>query len=103
MLASHSTRSSVRLASKLADVNLKVESTSTEVDPTPPSSKKRKRAHSQFVESDSDFEARPVVKKAGKQRPEPVFVIPDVERKETTFKGRLGKQMSLHLICVQMR
>jgi hypothetical protein len=85
MLASHSTRSSVRLASKLKSTSTKVET------PTPSGSKKRKRTPSQPVESDSDFEARPAVKKAGKPRPEPVFVIPDVERKETTFKGRLGK------------
>lgn len=41
------------------------------------------------------------VKKTRKPRapkPEPVYVIPDVERKETTFKGRLGKGTRLGMI-----
>ncbi|KIM83192.1 hypothetical protein PILCRDRAFT_819416 [Piloderma croceum F 1598] len=54
----------------------------------PPKTKKRAR---KAKESEDDDESTP--KKPRKPRPpkpEPVYVIPDVERKETTFKGRLG-------------
>jgi hypothetical protein len=61
--------------------------------PEPPKTKKRAR---KVNESEDDDEPTP--KKSREPRPpksEPVYVIPDVERKETTFKGRLGMYLSI--------
>lgn len=56
--------------------------------------KKRKRSSKATEEqANEDGEDSVPEKKTRKQRapkPEPVYVIPDVERKETTFRGRLG-------------
>lgn len=40
----------------------------------------------------SDEQLEPPKKKRGRApKPEPVYVIPEIERKETTFHGRLGR------------
>lgn len=62
-------------------------------------SKKRKhgKKKGKEVEVNQDNEDFVPVKGARKKRqpkPEPVYDIPDVERKETTFKGRLGRSHS---------
>ena len=61
--------------------------------------KNKKRSFSQIDAevNDQDEEFVPDKKPRRRQapKPEPVYVIPDVERKETTFKGRLG---SYHLL-----
>lgn len=49
----------------------------------------RKRTSSQVVENTLSEEVLPKKRKRACQ-PEPVYVIPDVEKKVTTFKGRLG-------------
>ncbi|KAG9316757.1 UV-endonuclease UvdE-domain-containing protein [Chiua virens] len=48
----------------------------------------RKRAASQVPE-DNDLES-PSKKRKHCSKPEPIYVIPDVEKKATSFKGRLG-------------
>lgn len=42
----------------------------------------------------------PKKRKPRAPKPEPVYVIPDVERLETQFKGRLGKSASIGLLCL---
>ncbi|TFK54537.1 UV-endonuclease UvdE [Heliocybe sulcata] len=51
--------------------------------------KKRKRK-ARKVAGQGEDEATPKVRRARPPKPEPVYVIPDVEKKQTTFKGRLG-------------
>ncbi|KAJ3564432.1 hypothetical protein NP233_g8298 [Leucocoprinus birnbaumii] len=57
-------------------------------------SKKRKRgaktAEVEVIEDDEEFAPVKKPRKKRAPKPEPVYVIPDVPRKETTFKGRLG-------------
>lgn len=60
--------------------------------PTRVENKRRKRA--KVEASDNSEYSEPKVKRPRKARdpkPEPVYIIPDVERKETTFRGRLGE------------
>ena len=52
---------------------------------TKPKKKRAKKAKDPAVEG----EAKP--KRQRKPKPEPVYVIPDVETRETTFRGRLGE------------
>ena len=50
----------------------------------------RKRTTSQVLENTvTDSEAPPKKRKRA-CKPEPVYIIPDVEKKATTFRGRLG-------------
>jgi hypothetical protein len=63
----------------------------------PPNKRKRSRK----VTAEDDDSDAPVPKKTRKPRlpkPEPVYVIPEVERKETTFKGRLGRFSRFHFL-----
>jgi len=58
--------------------------------------KNKKRSLSQIVnDQDEEFVTDKKPRRRQAPKPEPVYVIPDVERKETTFKGRLG---SYHLL-----
>jgi len=61
--------------------------------------KNKKRSLGQIDVNDHGEEFVPDKKPRRKQapKPEPVYVIPDVERKETTFRGRLGPN---HLFLV---
>lgn len=55
------------------------------------SPKQRKRkARKGAVQDEDGVAVVPKVRKARAPKPEPVYVIPDVERGATTFKGRLG-------------
>lgn len=58
----------------------------------------RKRTTSQAVENIvTDSEAPPKKRKRAR-KPEPVYIIPDVEQKVTTFRGRLGmKHVCYHI------
>jgi UV DNA damage endonuclease len=50
----------------------------------------RKRTTSQVLENiTTDLEVPPKKRKRA-CKPEPVYIIPDVEKKATTFRGRLG-------------
>ncbi|KXN90978.1 UV-damage endonuclease [Leucoagaricus sp. SymC.cos] len=57
-------------------------------------SRKRKRGKKkievQVNEDGEEFVPEKKLRKKRAPKPEPVYIIPDVERKETTFKGRLG-------------
>lgn len=56
-------------------------------------SKATKKRKAPFTDNDAEsFDGQPP-KKKHKRAPkaEPVYVIPEVERKETTFRGRLGR------------
>jgi UV DNA damage endonuclease len=52
--------------------------------------RKHKKAKTELDEDDDVLKKNPRKKRSLK--PEPVYDIPDVERKETTFRGRLGLQ-----------
>jgi len=56
--------------------------------PEPPKTKKRARKAKESEDGDERTPKKP--RKPRLQKPESVYVIPDVQRKETTFKGRLG-------------
>lgn len=64
-----------------------------------PKKKKTPKESVQVVDIDPDYESTGPSKgtqsKRGSQ-PEPVYIIPDVEKKETTFKGRLGRYLQFH-------
>jgi len=63
--------------------------------------KKRNLNHLDVEVNDHDEKFVPGKKPRRKQAPksEPVYVIPDVEHKETTFKGRLGSYYLLLVSC----
>lgn len=50
----------------------------------------------EVVVGDDDGTAKPK-KKRRRVKEEPVYIIPDVEKKETTFKGRLGESNNFRL------
>lgn len=63
--------------------------------------KKRKKKATKKLESDPVSEGTLTQqKRQRKSKPEPVYVIPDVEKKETTFRGRLGAGI---LLCASGR
>jgi hypothetical protein len=49
-----------------------------------------KRTRKKTAVGEEDYAFKPPRKKP-EPKPEPVYVIPDVEKKETSFKGRLGR------------
>lgn len=88
-----------------------------EVDPAPPknehdqllsegrqvksrnTSRARKRTTSQVEENIvTDSEALPKKRKRAR-KVEPVYIIPDVEKKATTYQGRLGMNVVLHFFA----
>ncbi|KAF9462423.1 UV-endonuclease UvdE-domain-containing protein [Collybia nuda] len=74
---------------QILDQNTKLDqSTASEhADPVATVNRSRKKG----TTSDQEYsENLPHKKKPRKIKPEPIYIIPDVERKETTFKGRLG-------------
>ena len=73
-------RRSTRLQSKLAPLE------DSDAISLSPSKLKRKNAPG------DEFVPEKRLRNRNKQtaKPEPVYIIPDVERKETTYKGRLG-------------
>ena len=61
--------------------------------------KPKKKARKLKPKADDSVEFTDTTKKLKNTRtpkPEPVYVIPDVEKKETTFKGRLGELFDRH-------
>ena len=54
------------------------------------SKSKRKKGPGDSSEDESIPENRLRNRNKRTPKPEPVYIIPDVERKETTFRGRLG-------------
>ena len=61
---------------------------------SPEPSKNKKRTHKVIEDDDDDGPTPKKPRKPRAPKSEPVYVIPDVERKETTFKGRLGMCLS---------
>jgi UV DNA damage endonuclease len=57
--------------------------------------KKRKRASPKKAVVEGEEGESPVkkVRKPRAPKPEPVYIIPDVEKRETTFRGRLGQPL----------
>ncbi|KAF9452757.1 UV-endonuclease UvdE [Macrolepiota fuliginosa MF-IS2] len=49
-----------------------------------------KKSKGQTNEGDEEFVLENKPRRKRQPKPEPVYIIPDVERKDTTFKGRLG-------------
>lgn len=100
-----SLRRSTRLQSSVAYVDQILANTQKGEDPisedssipieTKPKAKRTRKAKTEPLEPPaSGDETAPVeVKKKRTRKPkeEPVYVIPDVEKKTTTFRGRLGK------------
>lgn len=59
--------------------------------------RKRKNKSKKVQVAEDGDEAGPPPKRRKRQpKPEPEYIIPDVERKETTFKGRLGTPHNTH-------
>lgn len=68
-------------------------------DLSAPKKKKTFKESVQIVDIDPDYESTGLSKETKSRRgsrPEPVYIIPDVEKKETTFKGRLGQYLQFH-------
>ena len=74
-------RRSTRLRSKLEDEH------AISLSPSKP---KRKNAPGDSSEDESVPEKKLRNRNKRAAKPEPVYIIPDVERKETTYRGRLG-------------
>ncbi|KAJ7782323.1 UV-endonuclease UvdE-domain-containing protein [Mycena maculata] len=55
-----------------------------------PTGAKRKRGSDDADEAVETLEPKKQAKRTRQPKPEPTYIIPDVVRKETTFKGRLG-------------
>ncbi|KAJ3505624.1 hypothetical protein NLJ89_g7321 [Agrocybe chaxingu] len=53
-----------------------------------PKKKKKSKKKEAFLPDEDEFVGGAA--KPKRKKPEPVYVIPDIEKKETTFKGRLG-------------
>lgn len=60
------------------------------IESMPPKAKK-KRKRTDAMESHASTENLLRQKRKGGPKPEAVFVIPDVEKQETSFRGRLGR------------
>lgn len=58
----------------------------------------RKRTRSQAVENTATDSEVPPRKRKRACKPEPVYIIPDVEKKVTTFRGRLGTKYVCYII-----
>lgn len=52
--------------------------------------KRKKSKKEELSEENGEFSPKKSPRKKREPMPEPIYVIPDVEKKETTFKGRLG-------------
>ena len=59
-------------------------------DATRQSGRKPKRKKRPDDNSEDDFVVEKRLRNKRMSEPDPVCIIPDVERKETTFRGRLG-------------
>jgi UV DNA damage endonuclease len=73
-------------------------------DPSYSSSPGKEKRSRKVTAADDDEVLIP--KKSRKSRPlkpEPVYVIPEVERRETTFKGRLGTCLLLFIYIYSLR
>lgn len=57
----------------------------------------KRKAEVQINEDGEEFAPQKKPRKKRSPKPEPTYIIPDVERKTTTFKGRLGV-----LRCIDM-
>ena len=68
---------------------------SSEESPTKRPAKKRKKMTTKSLETTVSEEVLAKPKRQRKPKPEPVYIIPDVEKKETTFRGRLGAHIIL--------
>ena len=63
---------------------------SSEESLTKQPAKKRKKTTTKSLETTVSKEVLAKPKRQRKPKPEPLYIIPDVEKKESTFRGRLG-------------
>jgi len=67
-----------------------------EVESTPPKTKRRratsKKTGTDITDSQDYMENPQRSKRKSQPKPEPVYDIPDVEKRETSFRGRLGSE-----------
>ncbi|KAF8643548.1 hypothetical protein AX16_008936 [Volvariella volvacea WC 439] len=80
------TQRTVTILEEQSDVTIEAE----EDAPTKSRRKSKKRSRNAEPEDDDEFVAEKKPRKKRAPKPEPVYIIPDVEKKETTFRGRLG-------------
>lgn len=60
------------------------------------------RKRTQIVDNAEDEPGVPSNKRKRACKPEPVYIIPDVEKKQTTFRGRLGIAFATYLIFARL-